>query len=64
MPKPVGRVSDVRPKQAVFAASSRQHPQRLVMLTEGDSSVTGFRRLAENQWRPVPRAQFPGRGFA
>ena len=37
MPKPVSRVSDVRPKQAVFAASIRQHPQRLVLLTEGDS---------------------------
>jgi hypothetical protein len=37
MPKPVSRVSDVRPKQAVFAASIKQHPQRLVMLTEGDS---------------------------
>ena len=31
------RVSDVRPKQAVFAASIKQFPQRLVMLTEGDS---------------------------
>jgi hypothetical protein len=37
MPKPVQRVSEVRPKQAVFAASIRQHPRRLVMLTEGDS---------------------------
>jgi len=37
MPKPVQRVSEVRPKQAVFAASIKQHPKRLVMLTEGDS---------------------------
>ena len=37
MPKPVRRVSDARPKQAMFAASIRQHPQRLVLLTEGDS---------------------------
>jgi hypothetical protein len=37
MPKPVKRVSDVRPRQAVFAASVRQFPERLVMLTEGDS---------------------------
>jgi hypothetical protein len=37
MPKPANRVSDVRPKQAVFAASIKQHPKRLVMLTEGDS---------------------------
>ena len=37
MPKPVSGVSDVRPKQAVFAASIKQHPQRLVLLTEGDS---------------------------
>lgn len=37
MPKPVKRVSEVRPKQAVFAASIRQFPRRLVMLTEGDS---------------------------
>ena len=35
MPKPVKRVSDVRPKQAVFAASIKQFPKRLVMLTEG-----------------------------
>jgi hypothetical protein len=26
-------------------------------------SGTGFRRLAEDCWRPVLRAQFPGRGF-
>ena len=37
MPKPVKRVSEVRPKQAVFAASIKQFPQRLVILTEGDS---------------------------
>jgi hypothetical protein len=37
MPKPVKRVQEVRPKQAVFAASIRQFPQRLVIVTEGDS---------------------------
>jgi hypothetical protein len=37
MPKPVQRVSEVRPRQAVFAASIRQFPKRLVMITEGDS---------------------------
>jgi hypothetical protein len=37
MPKPVTRVSEVRPKQAVFAASIRQFPKRLVIVTEGDS---------------------------
>ena len=37
MPKPMSRVSDVRPKQAVFAASIKQFPKRLVMITEGDS---------------------------
>ena len=37
MPKPVRRVSEARPKQAIFAASIKQHPKRLVMLTEGDS---------------------------
>lgn len=37
MPKPVQRVHDARPKEAVFAASIRQFPQRLVILTEGDS---------------------------
>jgi hypothetical protein len=37
MPKPIKRVSEVRPKQAVFAASIKQFPQRLVILTEGDS---------------------------
>jgi hypothetical protein len=37
MPKPVRRVQQVRPKQAVFAASIKQFPQRLVILTEGDS---------------------------
>jgi hypothetical protein len=37
MPKPVKRVSEVRPRQAVFAASIKQFPERLVMLTEGDS---------------------------
>jgi hypothetical protein len=37
MPKPVKRVQEVRPRQAVFAASIKQHPRRLVILTEGDS---------------------------
>jgi hypothetical protein len=37
MPKPAQRVSDVHPKQAVFAASIKQFPQRLVLITEGDS---------------------------
>jgi hypothetical protein len=37
MPKPVQRVHEVRPRQAVFAASIRQFPKRLVILTEGDS---------------------------
>src|ERR1041384_3383551 len=37
MPKPVKRVSEVRPRQAVFAASIKQFPKRLVMITEGDS---------------------------
>ncbi len=37
MPKPAKRVSEARPKQAVFAASIRQFPRRLVVLTEGDS---------------------------
>ncbi len=37
MPKPVQRVQEVRPRQAVFAASVRQFPKRLVILTEGDS---------------------------
>lgn len=37
MPKPAQRVQDVRPKQAVFAASVKQFPKRLVILTEGDS---------------------------
>ena len=37
MPKPVKRVSEVRPKQAVFAASIRQFPRRLVLISEGDS---------------------------
>jgi hypothetical protein len=37
MPKPVKRVSEGRPRQAVFAASLRQFPKRLVMITEGDS---------------------------
>jgi hypothetical protein len=37
MPKPAQRVSDVRPKQAVFAASIRQFPRRLVLISEGDS---------------------------
>ena len=26
-------------------------------------SGTGFRKLAEDHWRPLLRAQFPGRGF-
>lgn len=37
MPKPVKRVSEVRPRQAVFAASVRQFPGRLVLVSEGDS---------------------------
>jgi hypothetical protein len=37
MPKPVKRVSEARPRQAVFAASIKQFPKRLVMITEGDS---------------------------
>jgi hypothetical protein len=37
MPKPVKRVSENRPRQAVFAASIKQFPKRLVILTEGDS---------------------------
>jgi hypothetical protein len=37
MPKPAQRVSEVRPKQAVFAASIRQFPRRLVLVSEGDS---------------------------
>ena len=37
MPKPVQRVSEARPRQAVFAASIRQFPKRLVIITEGDS---------------------------
>lgn len=37
MPKPVQRVHDARPKEAVFSASIKQFPKRLVLLTEGDS---------------------------
>jgi hypothetical protein len=37
MPKPVKRVSDPRTRQGVFAASVKQFPKRLVILTEGDS---------------------------
>jgi hypothetical protein len=37
MPKPVQRVSEARPRQAVFAASIKQFPKRLVIITEGDS---------------------------
>lgn len=37
MPKPVKRVSEARPRHAVFAASIRQYPKRLVLVTEGDS---------------------------
>ncbi len=37
MPKPAQRVSEVRPKEAVFAASIRQFPKRLVLISEGDS---------------------------
>ena len=37
MPKPFTRVSETRPKQAVFAASIKQFPKRLILLTEGDS---------------------------
>jgi hypothetical protein len=37
MPKPVKRVSDPRTRQGVFAASVKQFPGRLVILSEGDS---------------------------
>jgi hypothetical protein len=37
MPKPVKRVQELRPRQAVFAASIKQFPKRLVIITEGDS---------------------------
>jgi len=37
MPKPVQRISEVRPRQAVFAASIRQFPGRLILVSEGDS---------------------------
>jgi len=37
MPKPMQRVSDARTRQGVFAASVKQFPKRLVILTEGDS---------------------------
>ena len=37
MPKPVQRVQESRPRQAVFAASVKQFPKRLVLITEGDS---------------------------
>lgn len=37
MPKPVKRVQDARTRQGTFAASVKQFPKRLVMLTEGDS---------------------------
>ena len=37
MPKPAQRVQQARPRQAVFAASIRQFPQRLVIVSEGDS---------------------------
>jgi len=37
MPKPAQRVSEARPKQAVFAASIKQFPKRLVLISEGDS---------------------------
>jgi hypothetical protein len=37
MPKPVKRVQDARTRQAAFAASVKQFPKRLVVLTEGDS---------------------------
>src|SRR4029078_11406875 len=37
MPKTGQRGPDVRPKQAVFAASIKQFPKRLVLITEGDS---------------------------
>jgi len=33
MPKPVQRVSEARPRQAVFAASIKQFPKRLVIIT-------------------------------
>jgi len=37
MLKPAKRIPEARPKQAVFAASIKQFPRRLVMLSEGDS---------------------------
>src|SRR5262245_3188533 len=37
MPKPVKRVQDARTRQGTFAASVKQFPKRLVMITEGDS---------------------------
>jgi hypothetical protein len=37
MPKPVKRVQDPRTRQGAFAASVKQFPKRLVVLTEGDS---------------------------
>jgi hypothetical protein len=37
MPKPMQRVSDARTRQGVFAASVKQFPKRLVILSEGDS---------------------------
>lgn len=37
MPKPMQRVSDARTRRGVFAASVKQFPKRLVILTEGDS---------------------------
>jgi hypothetical protein len=37
MPKPAKRVSEVRPRQAIFAAGIKQFPRRLIILTEGDS---------------------------
>ncbi len=64
MPKPAQRVSEVRPKQAVFAASIRQFPiDDVHWADEIHPSGTGFRRLAQDFWRPILARQFPGRGF-
>jgi hypothetical protein len=35
--KPAQRVQDLRPRQAVFSASIKQFPKRLVIVSEGDS---------------------------
>jgi hypothetical protein len=38
-------------------------PDDVFWADEIHPSGTGFRRLAEDHWRPLLRAQFPGRGF-